>query len=89
MEQVYTGVSPNELYTHPEYHGGQCFAIPVHQAAVDAFRDSIRVSREVALSWVPTEFNIIATQVYDLLGSSVCSAETAWDLFSKMVSVMC
>jgi hypothetical protein len=26
--------------------------------------------------------------MYDLLGSLVCSAERAWDLFSKMVSVM-
>jgi hypothetical protein len=64
------------------------FAIPVPQAAVDAFRDSIGISREAALSWVPAEFDIIATQVYDLLGSPVCSAETAWDLFSKMVSVV-
>jgi hypothetical protein len=83
-----SGVSLNELYAHPEYYGGGCFAIPVPQAAVDALCDGIRVSREAALSWVPAEFNIIATQMYDLLGSLVCSAERAWDLFSKMVSVM-
>lgn len=83
-----SGVSPNELYAHPEYYGGRCFAIPVPQAALDAFRASIRLSRDAALSWVPAEFDVIATQVYELLGSPMCSAETAWDLFSKMLSVM-
>ncbi|KAJ7813493.1 hypothetical protein B0H14DRAFT_2522815 [Mycena olivaceomarginata] len=83
-----SGVSPNELYAHPEYYGGRCFAIPVPQAALDAFRASIRLSRDAALSWVPAEFDVIATQVYELLGSPMCSAETAWDLFSKMSSVM-
>ncbi|KAJ6484711.1 hypothetical protein C8R45DRAFT_829557, partial [Mycena sanguinolenta] len=83
-----SGVSPNELYAHPEYYGGRCFAIPVPRPAVDAFRDSIPLSREDALSWVPAEFNTLACQVYELLGSPICSAETAWDLFSKMASVM-
>ncbi|KAJ6599631.1 hypothetical protein B0H10DRAFT_2311281 [Mycena sp. CBHHK59/15] len=55
-----SGVSPNELYAHPEYYGGRCFAIPVPQAAVDAFRASIRLSRDTALSWVPAEFDVIA-----------------------------
>ncbi|KAJ7123036.1 hypothetical protein C8R44DRAFT_831485 [Mycena epipterygia] len=83
-----SGVSPNELYAHPEYYGGRRFAIPVPQATIDAFCDSIRLTREAALSWVPAEFDSIASQVYELLGSPVCSAETAWDLFSKMASVM-
>ncbi|KAJ7156781.1 hypothetical protein C8R46DRAFT_1004518 [Mycena filopes] len=83
-----SGVSPNELYAHPEFYGGRCFAIPVPQAAVSAFRDSLPLSREDALSWVPADFDALAAQVYDLLDSPVCSAETAWDLFSKMASVM-
>ncbi|KAJ7433582.1 hypothetical protein B0H11DRAFT_1939354 [Mycena galericulata] len=83
-----SGVSPNELYAHPEYYGGRCFAIPVPQAAIDAFRANIRLTRDAALSWVPAEFDTIAFQVYELLGSPVCSAETAWDLFSKMASIM-
>ncbi|KAJ7145433.1 hypothetical protein C8R43DRAFT_1088749 [Mycena crocata] len=83
-----SGVSPNELYTHPEYFGGRCFSIPVPQAAIKAFRDSIKITRDDALRWVPAEFDVIAAQVYDLLGAPVCSAETAWDLFSKMVSIM-
>ncbi|KAJ7196537.1 hypothetical protein GGX14DRAFT_376004 [Mycena pura] len=83
-----SGVSANELYAHPEYYGGRCFAIPVPQAAVDTFRASIRTSREAALNWVPAEFDLLAGQVYKLLGSPICSAESAWDLFSKMASVM-
>ncbi|KAJ7239109.1 hypothetical protein C8J57DRAFT_1246149 [Mycena rebaudengoi] len=83
-----SGVSPNDLYAHPEHYGGRCFAIPVPQAAVNAFRDSIRIARDAALSWVPAEFDAVAGQVYELLGSPECSAETAWDLFSKMASVM-
>ncbi|KAJ7653566.1 hypothetical protein DFH06DRAFT_1270086 [Mycena polygramma] len=75
-----SGVSPNELYAHPEYYGAA--------SAVDTFRDTIRIDRETALRWVPVEFDTIAIQVYELLGSPVCSAETAWDLFSKMSSVM-
>ncbi|KAJ7894284.1 hypothetical protein B0H14DRAFT_3081334 [Mycena olivaceomarginata] len=71
-----SGVSPNELYAHPEYYGGRCFAIPVPKDAA-------------ALSWVPEEFDTIAWQVYEMLGSPLCSAETAWDVFSQMASVMC
>ncbi|KAJ7271501.1 hypothetical protein C8J57DRAFT_1226089 [Mycena rebaudengoi] len=54
-----------------------CFAIPVPQAAVNAFRDSIRIARDDALSWIPAEFDVVAGQVYELLGSPECSAETA------------
>ncbi|KAJ7769521.1 hypothetical protein B0H16DRAFT_1661037 [Mycena metata] len=61
-----SGVSPNELYAHPD----------------------IQISRDTALSWVPAEFDTIASQVYELIGSPMCSAETAWDLFSRMASVM-
>ncbi|KAJ7678788.1 hypothetical protein B0H17DRAFT_1015364 [Mycena rosella] len=83
-----SGVSPNELYAHPEYYGGRCFATPVPQAAVAAFRDEIRLTRDGALNWVPAEFDAMACQVYDLLGAPECSAATAWDLFSRMASVM-
>jgi hypothetical protein len=36
-----SGVSPNELYAHPEHYGGHCFAIQVPQAAINTFRESI------------------------------------------------
>ncbi|KAJ6462219.1 hypothetical protein C8R45DRAFT_941027 [Mycena sanguinolenta] len=78
----------HQVYAHPEYYGGRCSVIPVPQPVVDAFRDSIPRSRADALSWVPAEFNTLACQVYELLGSPICSADTAWDLFSKMGSVM-
>jgi len=83
-----SGVSPNDLYAHPEYYGGRCFAIPVPQAAVDAFRNDIRLTREAALNWVPAEFDSIASQAYELIGSPVCSGETAWEVFALMASVM-
>jgi hypothetical protein len=35
--------------------------------------------RDTAFSWVPAKFDTIASQVYKLLGSLMCSAETAWD----------
>ncbi|KAJ7111718.1 hypothetical protein C8R44DRAFT_833185 [Mycena epipterygia] len=73
-----SGVSPNELYAHPEHYGGRCFAIPVPQAAINTF---------VTAFDLPEKRRSVG-QVYDLLGSPVCSAETAWDLFSKMASVM-
>jgi hypothetical protein len=83
-----SGVSPNELYEHPEYFGGRCFAIPVPKDAVDALRSSIKLTRKAALQWVPEEFDTIAWQVYELLGSPTTSAETAWDLFTEMASLM-
>ncbi|KAJ7700936.1 hypothetical protein B0H16DRAFT_1255766, partial [Mycena metata] len=55
-----SGVSPNELYAHPQHYGGRCFAIPVPQAAVDAFRDSMPLNIEDALNWVPAEFDALA-----------------------------
>ncbi|KAJ6559864.1 hypothetical protein B0H19DRAFT_906469, partial [Mycena capillaripes] len=83
-----SGVSPNELYSHPEYFGGRCFAIPVPQDATRALRNTIKLTRKAALSWVPEEFDTIAWQVYEMLGSPLCSADTAWDVFSQMASVM-
>jgi hypothetical protein len=70
-------MSPNELYAHPEYYDGHCFAIPVPQAAVDTFCPSIRTTREAALNWVPVEFDLITGQVYELLGLPLYSVETA------------
>lgn len=84
-----SGVTPNELYAHPERYGGRCFAIPVPKAAVDALRGSIKTPRDEALRWVPEGFDTIAWQVYEMLGSPVCSPETAWDIFSQMASAMC
>jgi hypothetical protein len=75
-------------YEHPEYFGGRCFAIPVPKDAVDALRSSIKLTRKAALQWVPEEFDTIAWQVYELLGSPTTSAETAWDLFTEMASLM-
>jgi hypothetical protein len=73
-----SGVSPNELYEHPEYFGGRCFAIPVPKDAIDALHSTIKLTRKAALQWVPEEFDTITWQVYELLGSPSCSAETAW-----------
>jgi hypothetical protein len=83
-----SGVSPNELYAHPEYYGRRCFAIPVPKDAVGELRKTIKLTRKAALSWVPEEFDTIAWQVYVMLESPLCSAETAWDVFSQMASVM-
>ncbi|KAJ7210144.1 hypothetical protein GGX14DRAFT_534841 [Mycena pura] len=83
-----SGVSPNELHAHPEHYAGRCFAIPVPEDAILALRDSIKISREAALRWVPDEFDIMARQVYEGLGSPVASAETAWELFSQMAAIM-
>ncbi|KAJ7149797.1 hypothetical protein C8R43DRAFT_1096870 [Mycena crocata] len=83
-----SGFSPNELYAHPEHFGGRCFAIPVPKDAITALRGTIRLTRKAALQWVPEEFDTIAEQVYELIGSPPCSAETAWDLFSKMAAAM-
>ncbi|KAJ7774455.1 hypothetical protein B0H14DRAFT_3095915 [Mycena olivaceomarginata] len=84
-----SGVSPNKLHTHPEYYGGRCFAIPVPRDAINEFRKTIKISGEAALAWVPEDFDVIAGQVYEMLGSPSVSAETAWDFFSQMTSVMC
>ncbi|KAJ7789541.1 hypothetical protein B0H14DRAFT_3094900 [Mycena olivaceomarginata] len=84
-----SGVSPNKLHAHPEYYGGRCFAIPVPRDAINEFRKTIKISGEAALAWVPEDFDVIAGQVYKMLGSPSVSAETAWDLFSQMTSVMC
>jgi hypothetical protein len=84
-----SGVSPNDLYAHPEYYGGHGFAILVPWAVVDAFRNDIQLTREAALNWVPEEFDVIVPQVYELLGSPMCSGETAWEVFAQMVSLMC
>ncbi|KAJ7199361.1 hypothetical protein GGX14DRAFT_373160 [Mycena pura] len=83
-----SGVSPNELHAHPEHYAGRCFAIPVPDDAILALRNSIKISREAALRWVPEEFDIMARQVYEGLGSPVTSAETAWELFSQMAAIM-
>ncbi|KAF7368007.1 hypothetical protein MSAN_00866500 [Mycena sanguinolenta] len=87
-KSCHPGVSPNELYAHPEYFGGRCFAIPVPKDATNALRNTIKTPRKTALSWVPDEFDLIAWQVYEMIGSPLCTPETAWDVFSKMASVM-
>ncbi|KAJ7647950.1 hypothetical protein FB45DRAFT_975407 [Roridomyces roridus] len=84
-----SGVSPNELHAHPEHYCGRCFAIPVPKDAVDALRrNTIKTPRKDALAWVPDDFDIIAWQVYEMVGSPVCSAENAWDVFAEMASIM-
>jgi hypothetical protein len=60
------------------YYGGHCFAIPVSQATVDAFRNDIQLTREAPLNWVPEEIDVTASQVYELLRAPMCSGEYKW-----------
>ncbi|KZV59667.1 hypothetical protein PENSPDRAFT_694942 [Peniophora sp. CONT] len=81
-----SGDSPNQFWTEPEEYNGQRLTIPVPNIAVRAMRADLLKTREEVMTWPTTvEFDTVAQDVYETLGSPKITKENGWELFRKMM----
>ncbi|KAJ6502091.1 hypothetical protein C8R45DRAFT_975356 [Mycena sanguinolenta] len=83
-----SGVAPNVVFDMPGDYGLQNLAIPITPAAIEELRAMIETPREEAFRWVSDEFNVLATQVYEELGSPKMEALTGWAIFNAMAPLI-
>ncbi|KAJ7429792.1 hypothetical protein B0H11DRAFT_2181067 [Mycena galericulata] len=83
-----SGVAPNVVFDMPEEYGLENLAIPITQVAVDELRSLIDTPREDTFRWVSDEFDALALQVYEGLGSPKMEARTGWAIFNAMAPLI-
>ncbi|KAJ7475410.1 hypothetical protein B0H11DRAFT_2032889, partial [Mycena galericulata] len=83
-----SGVAPNVVFDMPGDYGLQNLAIPVTQEAIDELRDLIETSRQEAFRWVSDEFDVLATEVYQSVGSPKLEALSGWAVFNAMAPLI-
>lgn len=72
----------------PGDYGLQNLAIPVTQEAIDELRGSIETSRQEAFRWVSDEFYVLATEVYQDVGSPKLEVLSGWAIFNAMAPLV-
>ncbi|KAJ7266659.1 hypothetical protein C8J57DRAFT_1068487 [Mycena rebaudengoi] len=83
-----SGVAPNVVFDMPEDYGLENLSIPVTQEAIDELRSLIDTPREEAFRWVSDEFDALASEVYDGLGSPRMETLTGWAIFNAMAPLI-
>ncbi|KAJ7447515.1 hypothetical protein B0H11DRAFT_1744791, partial [Mycena galericulata] len=83
-----SGVAPNVVFDMPGDYGLQNLAIPITQEAIDELRDLIETSRQEAFRWVSDEFDVLATEVYQSVGSPKLEALSGWAVFNVMAPLI-
>ncbi|KAJ6484892.1 hypothetical protein C8R45DRAFT_999611 [Mycena sanguinolenta] len=83
-----SSVAPNVVFDMPGDYGLQNLAIPITPAAIEELRAMIETPREEAFRWVSDELNVLATQVYEELGSLKMEALTGWVILNAMAPLI-
>lgn len=84
-----SGDSPNQFWTEPEEYNGQRLTIPVPNIAVRAMRADLPKTREEVMTWPTTlEFDTVAQDAYETLGSPKITKENGWALFRRMMPLI-
>ncbi|KAJ7349934.1 hypothetical protein DFH08DRAFT_807259 [Mycena albidolilacea] len=69
-------------------HNLQNLAIPVPQEAVQELRGLIETPREEVFRWVSDEFDMLATNIYNGLGSPKLETLSDWAIFNAMAPLI-
>ncbi|KAF8185796.1 hypothetical protein K438DRAFT_1765585 [Mycena galopus ATCC 62051] len=83
-----SGVAPNVVFDMPADYGLQNLAIPVTQEAIQELRGLIETPREEAFRWVSDEFDMLATNIYNGLGSPKLETLSGWAIFNAMAPLI-
>ncbi|KAF8140804.1 hypothetical protein K438DRAFT_1636902, partial [Mycena galopus ATCC 62051] len=83
-----SGVAPNVVFDMPADYGLQNLAIRVPQEAVQELRGLIETPREEAFRWVSDKFDILATTIYNGLGSPKLETLSGWAIFNAMAPLI-
>ncbi|KAJ6506647.1 hypothetical protein C8R45DRAFT_1208692 [Mycena sanguinolenta] len=83
-----SGIAPNVVFDMPGDYGLQNLAIPITPAVIEELRAMIETLREEAFRWVSDEFNVLATQVYEELGSLKMEALAGWAIYNAMAPLI-
>ncbi|KAJ7849498.1 hypothetical protein B0H14DRAFT_3668187 [Mycena olivaceomarginata] len=83
-----SGVAPNVVFDMPADYGLHNLAIPVPQEAVQQLRGLIETPREEVFRWVSDEFDMLATNIYNGLGSPKLETLSGWAIFIAMAPLI-
>jgi hypothetical protein len=83
-----SGVAPNVVFDMPANYGLQNLAIPAPQEAVQELRGLIATPCEEAFRWVSGEFEMLATNIYNSLGSPNLETLSGWAIFNALAPLI-
>ncbi|KAJ6579829.1 hypothetical protein B0H10DRAFT_1835208, partial [Mycena sp. CBHHK59/15] len=83
-----SGVAPNVVFDMPADYGLQNLTIPVTQEAIQELRGLIETPREEAFRWVSDEFDMLATNIYNGLGSPKLETLSGWAIFHALAPLI-
>lgn len=86
-----SGHVPQDAVDHPEMFGGIDCLIQVPHDVIDDLRQYLTEEvgpRDQFLQFYPYDFEPVASQAYQIIGSPQISLITAWSVFTKMSDVI-
>ncbi|KAJ6629044.1 hypothetical protein B0H10DRAFT_1939943 [Mycena sp. CBHHK59/15] len=83
-----SGVALNVVFDMPADYGLQNLTIPVTQEAIQELRGLIETPREEAFRWVSDEFDMLATNIYNGLGSPKLETLSGWAIFHALAPLI-
>lgn len=79
-----SGGRPDRFYDNPHLHGGEPCLIPVDTETIDGLLGQCKEGME-KLRYVDEEFEELAKEAYDVVGSPHITLQTAWLVFRRMI----
>lgn len=79
-----SGVPPLQIFRNPEEYGLARLSIPVEVEVVEVLRENLAYSRDEAFRWVPEEFDVVASQIYEKLRCPKLEPSRGWTIFGQM-----
>ncbi|KAJ7878562.1 hypothetical protein B0H14DRAFT_2342001, partial [Mycena olivaceomarginata] len=83
-----SGVAPNVVFNMPADYSLQNLAILVPQEAVQGLRGLIETLCEEVFRWVSDEFDMLATNIYNGLGSPKLETLSGWGIFNALARLI-
>ncbi|KAF8202754.1 hypothetical protein K438DRAFT_1581060, partial [Mycena galopus ATCC 62051] len=83
-----SSVAPNVVFDMPADYSLQNLAIPVTQEVIQELRGLIETPREEAFRWVSDEFDMLATNIYNGLGSPKLETLSGWAILNAMAPLI-
>ncbi|KAF7325456.1 hypothetical protein MKEN_00393900 [Mycena kentingensis (nom. inval.)] len=83
-----SGVAAQDVLDHPENYGLKDASTPIDVRVIEQLRNALPKTREECMRWVPEEFDVEATVVYEQIGSPALSLSEGWSIYRRMLVLL-
>ncbi|KAJ7598179.1 hypothetical protein C8J56DRAFT_880841 [Mycena floridula] len=83
-----SGFSAQYIFDFPKDVDLEDFRQPIDSQTIAGLREAIPITRKEAMRWVSDDFDAIAQQVYEHIGSPTLSLMIGWDIFDTMAPLI-